>query len=474
MENNKLKKGSLNVVETIAISAAIMAPSANTSITVPLVIGTSGASIGITFIFAIILAFLLSIAIIKFNKHSPSAGSLYTFTREGLGSKPGFISGWTLFLTYFLFALGCSAALGSYISGVLEMFGIHINWLILSLLFLAIAWLLAYRNINFSTRVMLLLEGVSIALVLVLVAVIFTQVGSSTGISTAPLAFNENSLSSMARGTVLALVAFAGFEGTSCLGEETKNPKKNIPLTIISTIVFIGFFLMISGYSQVIGFGTNQEGIAALVGSLNPLNELATKYISPAYALIVTLGISLSLLSCIIGCVCASSRILFSMSRDGIIHKGLSKIHHKFSTPQIAVCAVMVILIAVQVVYFIITQQDSSALFIAAFSIASLAILVAYLLTTISGVVYFYRMKIWKLHNLILPLIAVITLIFALACNIYPIPPFPSNLYPYIMLGCILIGVVFSALTKHPADLQNQNDYNTHLLAKPNADEKAN
>ena len=469
MENNKLKKESLNIVETIALSAAIMAPSANTSITVPLVIGIAGYSVGITFIFAIFLTILLSIAIIKFNRYFPSAGSLYTFTEKGLGKKAGFVSGWTLFLTYFLFALGSSAALGSYVSGVFALIGIHIGWLIISLVFLAIAWLLAYRDITLSTRVMLLLEGISITLILVLVAVIFVRVGHSTGISTAPLKFNANSLSSMARGTVMALVAFAGFEGTSCLGEETRNPKKNIPVTIIGTVVFIGFFLMVSGYSQVIGFGVNKDGITALVTSLNPLNDLAAKYVSPAYALLITLGISMSLLSCTIGCVCASSRILFSMSRDEIIHKSLSKVHSKYSTPHVAVSAVMIITMAVQLVYFILTRQDSGALFGAAFTIASLAVLVAYFLTTLSGVVYFYRMKIWKAQNLILPLLAIIVLLISLVCNIYPIPSFPSNLYPYIILAWILIGLVFSALTKHPVNLQaaDGDDYNAHLLAKP-------
>jgi Amino acid transporters len=454
LENSKLRKGSLNIIETIALSAAIMAPSANTSITVPLVIGISGFSVGITFIFAILLTILLSIAIVKFNRHSPSAGSLYTFTKIGLGKQTGFVSGWSLFLTYFLFALGCSAALGSYMSGVFELMGIHINWLIFSLAFLAIAWLLAYRNINLSTRVMLLLEGVSITLILILVAVIFAQVGQSTGISTAPLAFNQNSLASMARGTVMALVAFAGFEGTSCLGEESRNPKKSIPVTITGTVIFIGLFLMISGYSQVIGFGANQDGITALISSLNPLNDLAVKYISPAYALVVTLGISLSLFSCVIGCVCASSRILFSMSRDGIIHKNLSRTHKKFSTPHIAVSLVMIIMIAIQIIYLAITGQDSGSLFLAAFSIASLAVLVAYLLTTLSGVVYFRRIKAWKVRHLILPLIAAAVLVFALACNIYPVPAFPSNLYPYIILVCILIGLGFSKLTKHPGSLQ--------------------
>lgn len=454
MKNNELKKNSLNILETIALSAAIMAPSANAAISVPLVVGISGASVGISFIFAIATTILLSVVILKFNQYFPTAGSLYTFTAQGLGNKAGFVSGWTLFLTYILFALGSSAALGSYLSWVLAMCGIHINWLLLSLLFVAISWLLAFRNINLSTRVMLLLEGVSIVLILILIVVIFVKVGHTSGISTAPFKFNSNSISTMASGTIMALVAFAGFESTSCLGEESKQPKKNIPITIIGTVVFIGFFLMISGYSQVIGFGANNDGIKALMNSFynsGTFNDLATKYISPVYAVLVTLGVSLSLFSCTIGCACASSRVLFSISRDGNIHIRFSKTHSKFNTPHIAVAAVMAVIMLIQIIFYVLTKQDSLALVNDAFTIASIAVLVAYFLTTISGIVYFYKNKIWKARNLIVPVIAIIVLSFTFVSKIYPIQAFPANLFPYIVLVWIIFGIVFSMLTKHKA-----------------------
>jgi amino acid transporter len=457
MSINKLKNSSLSIVETIALSAAIMAPSANTAITVPLVAGISGYSVGLTFIFAIILTSFLSVALVKFNQIFPSAGSLYTFTAKGIGNRAGFVSGWTLSFTYLLFAVGSSAALGSYLSGVLELYGIHISWILLSLVFCGISGIFAYRNINVSMRLMLLLEGISILLILVLVAVIFVKVGHSNDVSAAPLKWNANSLSSIARGTVMALVAFAGFEGTSCLGEESKRPSRNIPITIIGTVIFIGFFLMISGYCQVIGFGVNQDGINALVSSLSPLNDLATKYISPAYALMITLGISMSLFSCTIGCACASARILFSMSRDGNIHESLSRIHGKYKTPHVAVFAVMAAIILIQLVFYFLTKLDSVVLFGSAFTIASLAVLVAYFLTTLSGIVYFSKMKLWKAHHLVMPVIAIAVLIFSFISNIYPLPPFPYNLFPYIVMAWVVIGIVLSLLTQHKVESKVEN-----------------
>jgi amino acid transporter len=467
MENNKLKKGSLNIVETIALSAAIMAPSASMALTMPLIIGISNYSIGIIFVFAMILTVFISISIIRFNKHLPSAGSLYAFTKVAVGKKLGFVSGWTLFFTYFLLALGSAAAFGSYISGMLELFGIHIGWLPISLVFSAVVWLLAFRNIKLSTHVMLVLEGLSIALILVLDVVIFIKVGLSKGVSTAPLLLNGNGISTMARGTVMAMLCFAGFEGTSCLGEETKNPKKNIPVVIIGTIVLIGSIFLISGYSQVIGFGVNAKGISALVSSPDPFGDLAKMFISSKYALLVTLGISMSLFSCAIGCVCASSRILFSISRDGLLQKKLSKVHREFDTPHIAVSSIMIFLLVIQLIYFIFTRTGSSMLFNTAFITASLSILVAYLLTSLSGIIYFTKMKIWKAPNLVMPILAILVLLFAFFCNIYPAPPFPFNVLPYVVLAWIIIGFVISALTKHQVDFLAASQDN-QLIAEPN------
>lgn len=441
MESTKLKNN-VNIVQAIGLSVSIMAPTASMALNVSLVTSISGCSVSIIFIIAMIITFFISTSIIKFNQYFSSAGSLYTFTEKALGKKAGFISGWCIFLAYFMFSVGCSAAFGSYLSRILSNFGILVNWLPITMFFCIITWITAYRDIKFSTKIILVLETISIFLILVLCTAIFIKVkGSKNGISLAPLKINNNSLSSFTGGIVFALLCFAGFESSSSLGEEMENPKKYIPIVIAGTIGVIGIFFFICSYSQVIGFGANPDGIKSLSNSLSPLSDLSMKYISKNFDLFLTLGIAVALFSCTIGNTCAGARILYSISRDGEIHKSLSKLHPKYDSPYIAVSIMMIVSLIIQVSFF---KINGIKLYEYTANIAILVILIAYIITCIAGIIYFTKNKIWKLKNLIIQFIAIVALAITLYVYIYPVPSFPGNIFPYIVLGWIAVGLIIS------------------------------
>ncbi|KHD84463.1 APC family permease [Heyndrickxia ginsengihumi] len=451
-----LKKDSLSLVETIALSAAVMGPSVSMALNVSLITGLVNYSVTLTFLISVLITFCVSTAIIKFNKMFSTSGSLYKFTEYGLGKKMALVSGWALLLAYFTLVVGVSGVLGSYVSSLLGMAHIHINWLPISVFLSLIMWVLAYCDIKLSTRVMLALEGVSISLVLILAVVIFFKVGFH-GMSFAPLGIGKNSFAVIGQGVVMGLLSFAGFECTSALGEETKSPTKLIPRVIIGTISGIAIFFLISSYSQVIGFGITPSGIKSLSTSTMPLSDLATKYISTKYAFLVALALTMSLFSCVIGCVCTGARILFSISRDGNIHKGLSNVHPKYKTPHISVNTIMITALLIQIVFYTLTRGDGNLLYTYNAYVTALSMLVAYMFVNASGIVYFYKNKHWKMYQLIIPIISIIAMLYAAYSNIYPIPPYPMNLAPYITVGFILIMVILSRLTKHEVVPQNED-----------------
>lgn len=325
---------------------------------------------------------------------------------------------------------------------------INVNWLPISLVLSVLMWVLAYRDIKVSTRVMLGLEGVSILLVLILAFVIFFKVGFN-GLSAAPIQIGTNNFSVIAQGVVLGLLSFAGFECASCLGEETRNPKRMIPLVIFGTIAGIGIFFLISSYSQIIGFGVTPDGIKALSTSAMPLSDLADKFISKQYGFLIVLALTMSLFSCVIGCVCTGARIMFSVSRDGHVHKRLADVHPKFKTPHISVNATMAASIIIQIAFYILTRGAGTDLYNYNAYVTALSMLVAYLIVNASGMVYFYRNKMWKKFHLIIPGIAIVAMMYTAYSNVYPVPAYPMNLAPYITVGFIIVMLLVSRLTKH-------------------------
>lgn len=435
---DNLKKNHLGYIETIAMSVAIMAPTAAMALNVSLMASVASYSISLVFIIATIVIGMASISFIKFNEHFSTAGSVYTFTSKSLGKKVGFISGWLLFLTYLMFTAASSAEVGCFAQGFFTIAGIHIGWLPISIVCSVAIWIVSYWDVRISTRIMFTLEGISILLILILSVVILIKVGSHGGLNLIPLKHNSNSFSSLAQAAVYGILSFAGFEGASTLGEETKNPKKLIPLAIASAVFVTGLFYLVVSYAQVVGFGTNASGIKALAGSASPLGDLSSKFISRGFALVIMLGATLSAFSAALGSASAGSRMLFSLSRDGHLSKVFAKVHPKYGSPYISLAVIMISAFVLTIPLFKCKASDAFGYL---GTIGVLALLLAYLSTNVGAIVYFTKNKIWNGLQLIMPTIAVLALGFTFYSNIYPVPPHPYNIFPYIVLGWIIIGI---------------------------------
>lgn len=453
MESNNLKKDHLNILETMAMSVAIMAPTAAMALNVALMAGISGFSISLVFILGIVVIGLVSVSFITFNRHFSTAGSVYTFTTKSLGKNAGFISGWLLLLTYIVFTAGSVAEVGSFIQSFFEILHVNVNWLVIAIICTLLIAAISYMDVRISTNVMFILEGISILLIFVLSLVILFKVGSTTGLSATPFKINGNSFSTIGLAVVFAFMSFAGFEGASSLGEETKNPKKLIPIAIISAVFITGLFYLVVSYAQIIGFGINAGGLKALSGSSSPLGDLSQKYISSGYALVIMLGAGLSAFSCALGSASAAGRMLFSMSKEGRLHPSLSKTHKKYQSPYVALGVVIAITFLIILPMF---KLPGSAVFGDLGTIGVLSLLLAYLATNIGAIVYFTRKKIWTAKNLIAPVLAIVALAYTFYSNVYPIPAFPSNLFPYIVLGWIVIGIVYLAVKKEAVPSINE------------------
>lgn len=441
MEKSGLKKDNLSVIETIALSVAIIAPTAAMALNISLMAETCSFSAPLVFLISTIVVGLVSYSIIKFNHYISASGSLYAFTKKSLGDKMGFITGWALLLAYIMLAGGTSAGLGNFFSGFLAMFGIQVNWLPISIISSIAMIFLGIADAKLCNRIMLIIEGVSILLILILSIVILFKVGTSTGLSLVPFKTNGVSTSALASTSVFAFLSFIGFESASSLGEETKNPKKCIPIAIISAVFVTGLFYLVCSYAQVVGFGLDEEGLKALSSSTFPLTDLAQKYMTTGFGTVLILAAALSNFSCALGSYCAGSRMLFALGRDGMMPKSLMKVHPKHNTPYLALILTIVLSVIIQASLF---RVDGIEVFGYLATIGSLAILVSYIFTSIGAMVYFTKNKIWGKAHLIVPIVSILALLYVLCSNIYPIPEFPNNLFPYIVLGWIAMGIVYS------------------------------
>ena len=142
-----------------------------------------------------------------------------------------------------------------------------------------------------------------------------------------------------------------------------------------------------------------------------------------------------------LGTANASARILFSMGRDGFINNRIGTTSRRTASPAIAVAIVMIITFAVVLIWSRAPGINGAALFGFLGTIGVFLILVAYILTNVGAIRFFVSRRLWTWQTII-PLLAILVLGYTLYSNIYPVPAPPYNIFPYVALAWMVIGLI--------------------------------
>ena len=248
------------VGEAFAISVGIMAPTAAMALN-----GAAGRHRGravpLAFPLALVAIALVSYAFIRLTSFFNHAGSAYALAGVTLGPRAGFFACWALLGTYSAFLAANFAEIGLFGESFFSGIGVWDNpdWVIISLVAAALIWLFAYNDIKAATRSLLGFEAISVALATILIIVIYAKViggnaPNGQDFTLKPFVPAEGiGLSAVAFASVFGFLSFGGFEGAAALGEETNNPRRNVPLAIAVAVGFCGVFytLVMFGQSSV-------------------------------------------------------------------------------------------------------------------------------------------------------------------------------------------------------------------------------
>jgi amino acid transporter len=437
---NKLRR-ELSFIEAIALSIGIMAPTAAMALNGSLAAGITGSSVPLAFLLATIAVALASFSFIQFSRYFAHSGSVYGFNGVALGPRVGFFSGWALFGTYIAFTCASTAEVGNFAQAFFAELHLNVNWLLLAVIAGIIIWLFAYSDIALSTRITLVMEGISVLLIAILTVIILVKVGSAGNLTAEPLTPGNQPLNNIGLAAVFGFLSFAGFEGAATLGEETRNPRRNIPLAILTAVLGTGIFYVAVTYAQTVGFGTNASGVQAFASSTAPLGDLGLRYVGRVMAAIIDFGATISAFASALGTANAGARILFSMGRDGFISNRLGTTSRRTGSPAIAVAIVMIIAFLVDIIWGLMPGMNGATLFGYLGTIGVFLILVAYILTNVGAIRFFVARHIWT-WQVIIPVLAILILGYTLYSNIFPVPAPPYNIFPYVALAWLLIGLI--------------------------------
>lgn len=434
----------LSFIEVLALPVALMAPSAGMGLNTPFVAASAGAGVPFIFILSTLAIACVGAGFYRLSRRFNDAGSVYGLTKASIGPRFGFIAGWCLALVYVTFIGTLLAGFATFADLLIaNITGVNPPWAVMFLLGGAGIWALGYRKIELSTKVFLVLEGISILLMFVLAVVIFVKGGAhGHGLTVKPLTPSGVASGGLGGALVFGFLTFIGFEGSAVLGEESKRPEVAIPLSLAAAVILAGLVFIVISYAQTVGFGVDKAGIAAYSSSAAPNTDLAGSYLGNWAAQATNLGAALSTFACALASADGAARVLFSLARDGRLPERLSAVHPKHLSPHKALDVSMVLGLVGGLAFFPFTNKPSDVYGWMG-ALATLAVIIAYGMTSVAATIFFFKDDLARHRylNFLPPLLAIPLLVYTFKAQLLPLPPAPLRYWPYVIAAFLLVGV---------------------------------
>jgi amino acid transporter len=250
------------------------------------------------------------------------------------------------------------------------------------------------------------------------------------------------SLSAVASAAVFGFLSFGGFEGAASLGEETDNPRREIPRAIRNAVIGCGVFYVLCILVQTWGFGTGPVGVKAFSTSSAPLGDLAHSYVGSGMEDAINFGATMSAFASGLAATAAGARILFALSRHTPVERWLGTTTTRTGAPAGALVVVLVIGVGAIAVQRIAGVSAVNAFFYPG-TIGVLSMLAAYIVVNVGAIRYLFiaarRAPLWEI---VIPLLGIAFLVYTIYKNVQGVP-FPYDRFPFWVAGWLVVALVF-------------------------------
>ncbi len=316
----------------------------------------AGPAITISFIVAAFGCLFAGLCYAEFASMIPVAGSAYTYSYATMGEFIAWIIGWDLVLEYAVGAATVGISWSRYLVKFLEGFDIYlphsltvgpwdggvVNLPAVSIIVLMS--LLLIKGTKESATVNAVIVTIKVAVVLIFIFLGWKYINNDNYTPYIPDNtgnFGDFGFSGIIRAAAIVFFAYIGFDAVSTAAQETKNPKRDMPIGIlgsllICTVLYILFAHVMTGVTSYSSFA-GKDGIAPVAVAIDHMGTAnAAGIVTPDYpwlnrAIIVAILFGYS--SVILVMLMGQSRVFFSMSKDGLIPKVFSAVNPKSQTP---------------------------------------------------------------------------------------------------------------------------------------------
>ncbi len=435
--SSHLRAECLNFWEVLAQSVAMIGPSITPVLIVPLMFAQAGNAGWLAYVFAAIMLGAVALNVNVFASRSASAGSLYVFSLRAFGPRGALFIGWCQMWAYVFVGVASACAFAVFVPALLAPLHVPVANVASTLVCVAIAWLLSYRDVRISAVALLAFEGAAITLIAAITVLIFAH-HSGSWIDTDQVRLVGVTPTAIALGTVLAVFSLLGFESATSLGEEARAPLVTIPRAVMASVLLSSLFFVIVTYAEVLG----TRGFSPSLDKLTtPLDTLADAVGAPFMKLPIDIGALLCCLSIVTAAINGAARALLMMGRTGLMPAVFGTTHPRFETPARALTTVALIVAAISGGAIALGRAPVDAFGDCA-TLCSYGFVLVYGAVAVGASVYLQRLGELRRRNIAISALAVAFLIVPAIGSVYPVPPWPANWYPLGFVVYAAIGVV--------------------------------
>lgn len=446
---------SLSIWQVLALSIGLMAPSMAANINPQVSARSVGRAVPLAFALAMVGILFVSYGFVRLSQRMHTSGSVYGLVGATLGPRLGAVAGWALMGCYAILMVTTASTAGLFATDLLGSTGVWASpptWApyLVGVAAIIAAWALASLPARGGTAAILAFEAVTVAAIAVVSVVVVARLLGHSAPTGQRFSWQEFSLpagtglTGAALGAVFGFLSFAGFEAAATLGEEAHHPRRDIPRAIFLTVAVGGVFYIVVSAVEVLGFGTSNAGTEAFAASGSLLGDLGHSYVTAWIGDLITFGTTISAVGCCTACLVGSSRLLYSLARDGRgTTSPLASVSPRWGTPTAATTLVAVTATAILVG---MAAGGIPAFNSVAYSgqIGTLIILAVYISATAGAVRLLFgstadRPPRWEVA---IPVVAVAIVVYVIYRNVVPYPTGAGRWLPVAAFGWITLGVV--------------------------------
>lgn len=413
----RLKPNAVGLLGVLFMAVATAAPITAMVGNVPISVGFgNGANAPAGYFVATIVLTLFAIGYAAMSKHITATGAFYGYISHGLGRIVGLGAGFLTALAYMVFEASLIGIFSFFGNDLFKSFlNVDVPWLVFAVVMLAVNALLTFFDINLAAKVLgVFLVTEIVMLGMMAFSVLFAGGGpqgwswgslnplngfdSLSAVVPGPDGSAMAVVGSAGVGLFFAFWSWVGFESAAMYGEESRNPKKIIPIAVISSVVGIGIFYVLVSWLAIVGTGPEnaialaQDSTTAGNIFFNPVDQHLGEWAVVMFKFLLMTGS----FACGLAFHNCAARYLYAIGRENVIpgmRKTIGATHPVHGSPYIA-GFVQTAFATVVVLFFALSGRDPyTGLYGLMALLGTTAIMIVQALAAFSVISYFHVQK---------------------------------------------------------------------------------